>query len=128
MNKMDDAPETSEAGNRSQRIKPRYSAHLKVELFTKGLEHHLIERTANISSGGLFVCTDISAGIDDKVHLRIIFSDKAAYFDVKAVVVWVCDGSKGHPKGLGVEFIDMNAAQQAIVDRHLVEYVNVRDR
>lgn len=111
-----------------ERGKPRYAANLKVEIFTKGLNHQIVERTANISSGGLFVCTEYSSEIGEKMHLRIIFLDREAYFDVKSEVAWVCNGEKGHPKGLGVRFVELNSAQQQIIDRYLVEYVNIRDR
>lgn len=111
-----------------ERAKPRYAANLKVEVFTKGLNHHLVEKTANISSGGLFICTEIASEIGEKMHLRIIFSDREAFFDVKAIVAWVCNGERGHPKGLGVKFTDLNSSQQNIIDRYLVEYVNIRDR
>lgn len=120
--------QSASAASKHQRGKPRYAADLKVELFTKGLNHHSIERTANISSGGLFLCTDLGTEIGERVHLRIVFSDKDAYFDVKGTVVWICDGQKGHPKGFGVEFTDLNRAQQEIVNKHLSQYINVRDR
>ncbi|MBS1984252.1 MAG: PilZ domain-containing protein [Bdellovibrionales bacterium] len=111
-----------------RRAKPRYAAALKVELFTKGLNHHVVEKTANISPGGLFVCTEAVAETGEKMHLRIIFSDRDSYFDVKGEVAWVCDGTKGHPKGFGVQFIDLNRAQTEIINRFLVKYVNIRDR
>jgi uncharacterized protein (TIGR02266 family) len=109
------------------RAKPRYAANLEVEIFTRGLNHEKVARIANISSGGLFVCTDYKSEIGEKVHLRITFSDRDAFFDVKGRVVWVCQGEKGHPNGLGLEFDEVSAPQQEIINKILSQYINVRD-
>jgi len=108
------------------RQKARYSAELKVEVLTPGLEYLRVEKTANISETGLFICTELEAKIQDKFHLRIIFSDKDAYFDVKARAVWVCDGRSSHPRGLGLHFVELSSAQKHVIERHLKEYVNVQ--
>ncbi len=109
------------------RQKPRYAARLKVEVMTKGLEHHHIEKTANISHTGLFLCTDMKAKLNDKMHLRIILSDQDAYFEVKARVVWVCsEGS--HPAGWGMEFVELNAVQTQVINKFLTEYVNISEK
>jgi len=112
--------------NRNRRLKPRYSAQIKVEMLTKGLDYHRVDKTANISTGGIFVCTDFLAPEGERVHIRIILADKDAYFDVKTQVAWVCDGSGSHPKGLGLEFIELNEAQVLVINRFLREYVNVQ--
>ncbi len=108
------------------RQKPRYSAQLKVDVFTPGLEHLRVEKTANISQTGLFICTEITAKLNDKFHLRIIFSDQDAYFDVKAKVIWICDGKSSHPRGLGLHFVELNEAQNHVIDSYLKKYVNVQ--
>lgn len=109
------------------RQKPRYAARLKVEVMTKGLEHHRIEKTANISTTGLFICTDMHADLEDKMHLRIIFEDRDAYFDVKARIVWTCDNAGSHPQGWGLEFVELNQAQKDVIEKFLSEYVNIAD-
>lgn len=109
------------------RQKARYSAQLKVEIFLKGLEHHHIDKTANISETGLFLCTELPSEIGDKMHLRIILSDRAAFFDVKAQVVWLCDGNGSHPRGIGLEFVELNRVQSEVIEKILREYVNVQN-
>ena len=121
-------PKDSSGSHKSQRAKPRYAMNLRVEMFTKGFNHHLVEKTANISTGGLFVCTDVEAQTGEKLHLRVHFLDKAAYFDVKGAVVWVCNGERGHPKGLGVQFVELSEPQLEVIRRYLSQYVNIRDR
>jgi len=112
----------------AQRIrqKPRYAAQLKVDVFMKGLVHHRIEKTANISLGGIFLCTELPGEIGDKMHLRIILSDREAFFDIKARIAWTCNNEGSHPQGLGLEFIDLNEAQKDVINKILAQYVNVR--
>jgi uncharacterized protein (TIGR02266 family) len=109
-----------------ERRKPRYSANIKVLVFTKGLNHFESQKTANISTGGLFVCTDHPAEIGDKMHIRIILGDRDAYFEVKTKVVWVCPTGTGHPQGLGLEFYDVSSDQQEIISKILKDYINVK--
>lgn len=108
--------------------KPRYQLALKAELWVRGLEHHMVEKTANISPSGLFLCTDLELPTGDVVHVRIIFKDLDAYFDAKARVIWQCDGKSSHPQGLGLEYIGLTDMQVHIIDKYLKNYVNVRER
>jgi Tfp pilus assembly protein PilZ len=115
--------ENSTAGQKRQ--KARYAANIAVEMFTQGLNYFRAERTANISLGGLFVCTEYDGKINEKVHIRIILSDRDSYFDVKTRIAWTCDGTGSHPKGLGLEFIELNDAQKMVIEKFLKDYVNV---
>jgi uncharacterized protein (TIGR02266 family) len=111
-----------------ERRKPRYSSNLTVMVFTKGLNHFLSEKAANISSGGLFVCTDHAVEIGDKLHIRITLSDIESYFDLKTRVAWICPSGSSHPQGFGLEFIELNEAQQKVVTDILSKYINVKER
>ena len=113
-------------GGINRRLKARYAVNIKVEMLTKGLNHHLVERCANVSLGGLFVCTDYLGTDEERIHVRIIFSDKGAFFDVKTRVAWICDGSGSHPKGFGLEFIELTKEQHVIIQHFLKDYVNVQ--
>jgi Tfp pilus assembly protein PilZ len=117
-----------EETDESKRKKPRYQLALKAEIWIRDLQHHIIERTANISIGGLFLCTDLNLPQGDIVHVRIIFKDLDAYFDAKTKIVWRCDGLGSHPMGLGLEFIDLNDAQIDVIDTYLSKYINVRNK
>lgn len=110
----------------NRRLKPRYAVDVKVEMLTQGLDHYVVEKCANVSLGGLFVCTDYSAKENERVHVRIILSDQDAYFDIKTEVAWVCGEESSHPKGLGLRFVDINEQQQAIIDRFFKKYVNIQ--
>jgi len=102
--------------------------NVQTMVFTKGLEHFLSERTANISEGGIFVCTDFECPVGEKLHIRVILSDQDSYFDVKTRVAWICQGDAGHPKGLGLEFVDLNEPQKRVIGTVLKRYVNVQAR
>ena len=120
---------TSDKSDKSPaRLKPRYAANLEVLVYTKGLQHFVAEKTANISKGGLFVCTNHKAEVGEKMHIRIILSDIDSYFEVKTRVAWLCDGGGSHPEGIGLEFIEVNDAQAEIIERILTKYVNIRER
>jgi Tfp pilus assembly protein PilZ len=121
----DSISESSNTGI-NRRLKPRYAANLKVEMLTRGLNHYTIEKCANVSLGGLFVCTDYSAQQNEKIHVRIILSDKNSYFDLKTRVAWICDGQGSHPKGLGLQFIELTDEQLKVVRHFLKDYVNVQ--
>ncbi len=110
-----------------ERRKPRYSANLSVLVFTKGLNHFESQKTANISSGGLFVCTDQLSETGEKLHVRVMLADINSYFDVKTRVAWVCKGEASHPQGMGLEFIDLEVDQKEVVTKILAKYVNVRE-
>jgi Tfp pilus assembly protein PilZ len=125
-NKLAPSGDSGGRGGINRRLKPRYAVNIKVEMLTKGLNHVSVERCANVSLGGLFVCTDYSADENERVHVRVIFSDKEAFFDVKTRVAWVCDGEGSHPKGLGLEFVDLTKEQNLIVQNFLKDYVNVQ--
>jgi Tfp pilus assembly protein PilZ len=117
----------SHSGVRERR-KPRYSANIRVLVFTKGLNHFEARKTANISTGGLFICTELKDKfeIDEKLHIRIILDDRDAYFEVKTKVVWVCPEGSGHPSGLGLEYTDVSDDQKEIIDKILKDYINVK--
>jgi len=115
-------------GSPKARRKPRYSANMQVTVFTKGLNHFQSEKTANISQGGLFICTSYKCEVGEKLHVRIILSDIDSFFDMKAKVAWTNDASNSHPEGIGVEFVDMTNEQKEVISKILSKYVNVKDR
>lgn len=123
---MGDTEGSSGSGGANRRLKPRYAVNMKVEMLTKGLNHYNIERCANVSLGGIFVCTDYAAESNEKVHIRVIFSDKNSYFDVKTRVAWICPADGSHPQGLGLEFVELSEEQHKIVIHFLKDYVNVQ--
>ncbi len=118
--------ENSEQGSARERRKPRYSANLSVMVFTRGLNHFVAEKTANISTGGLFVCTDHPAEKGEKLHIRVMMTDLDAFFDVKTEVVWVCTKGSGHPQGLGLQFTDLTEDQKNVISRFMRNYINVK--
>jgi len=129
-NKLLAAGESSGAGGArggiNRRLKARYAVNIKIEMLTKGLNHYNVERCANVSLGGIFVCTDYQAEENERVHVRVIFSDKEAFFDVKTRVAWTCDGAGSHPRGLGLEFVEITQEQNLIIQHFLKDYVNVQ--
>lgn len=110
-----------------ERRKPRYAANLTVLVFTKGLNHFQAKKTANISSGGLFVCTDYASEVGEKLHIRINFTDIDSFFDLRTRVAWVCSSETSHPQGLGLEFIEITETQRKVIDQILGKYINVRE-
>ena len=108
---------------KNRRKSIRYNEEIEVEMMVKGLETPYVEKSANISGGGLFVCTNYEGDVDEKVHLRIIFPKFEAFFDVRAAVRWLSDGlSSGLPKGLGLEFVDLTEKQTVVIKDFLNDF------
>jgi uncharacterized protein (TIGR02266 family) len=114
----------SGAKKTTDRSKPRFAANLEVLIYSKGLDTFFAEKTANISLGGLFVCTPLTASVGDKLHIRVILSDIDSYFEVKSKVVWVCPAGKPHPQGLGLEFVELSQAQKTVIEKILSKYIH----
>jgi uncharacterized protein (TIGR02266 family) len=73
--------------------------------------------TENLSRGGLFVQTDLSAALGQPVRLRLSFPELLAPMEMEGVVAWVRKASKEGPAGLGVRVQDKNPGYKAYLER-----------
>ena len=105
------------------RISPRYEAKIDVMVFTDGLEHFESEKTANVSLTGLFVVSKYKTEIGKRHHIRIVLKDLDSYFDLKAKVAWLSDGSGPHPQGFGLQFVELTKEHEHIIRTVLKNYV-----
>jgi len=111
--------------SKNKRKSFRISTKIKVEMLVKGLESPVVEYSANISPDGMFLATNYRGAENEKIHLRIIFKNQDSYFDVSGRIIWTNPGPiKDHPKGIGIEFVDLNDKQKFVIENHLKDYIN----
>jgi len=81
------------------------------------------EFTANLSIGGLFLCTEQEIATRTRGILTFQHSQWDHPFEVEAEVVHVVPAGHAHPQGLGVQFVELEEADLKRLDR-LVQGLN----
>jgi uncharacterized protein (TIGR02266 family) len=99
------------------RIAPRSAVYASVDLFS---EHNFWSGlTMNMSEGGLFVATHnaVAVGTTLVLHMRLPFEDEPVV--TLAQVRWTrpYSGQDDVPPGLGLQFIDTDAASLAKIKK-----------
>jgi uncharacterized protein (TIGR02266 family) len=62
------------------------------------------EFSANINEGGMFIETESPAEPDTVVQMSFRLPGTADPLKVEGRVAWVSDGTRGRPRGMGIEF------------------------
>jgi uncharacterized protein (TIGR02266 family) len=110
--RMNDMPE--------QRRSPRFDVVLKVryetrEDFQEALLHSL-------SQVGLYLATDAPFDVGYQFGIEIILPESRGTIEGKCRVVWVNQIEvKHYPKGMGVEFIEMDTESKSRLEEYLGE-------
>ncbi len=73
--------------------------------------------TENLSRGGLFVQTEMSAQVGQPVRLELSFPDLLAPLEISAQVTWVRRASPGVPAGIGVRMAEGAPDARAYLER-----------
>lgn len=108
------------SGN-ERRDRERHGFDIQIGVAT---DHRLfVGLTANISTGGLFIASDMPFKKGDKVEVRFSIPGASHVFHKHATVCWTrpfdSDGS-GHSKaGAGVKFDDLTDEEARILDAFL---------
>jgi uncharacterized protein (TIGR02266 family) len=105
--------------DRDRRTDVRIPLRLQVEY--ADVEDFLIDYTANVSLGGMFIVTATPFDLGTRFKLRFALPHHHAPVEALAVVTWVEDGGLGRVAGMGVRFSDIDpdhqAAIQALLER-----------
>jgi uncharacterized protein (TIGR02266 family) len=67
------------------------------------------EFSSNINEGGLFVETEAPADPGTVVQLSFRLPETRDPLKVEGRVAWVSDGTRGQPRGMGIEFQALSA-------------------
>jgi len=99
--------------DRDRRTDLRIPLRLQVEY--ADVEDFLIDYTANVSLGGMFIATDSPFDLGTRFKLRFALPQQHAPVEAVAVVTWVEDGDLGRVAGMGVRFSDIDPDHQAAI-------------
>ncbi|PLX84553.1 MAG: hypothetical protein C0614_05065 [Desulfuromonas sp.] len=79
--------------------------------------------SADISTGGIYLCTKIPFKIDQRLTLHFSLPGKATSVNCKARVAWVNQvnnlSKPEFPQGIGVEFLDLPAEELYSISAYL---------
>jgi len=99
-----------------KRLHKRIRKSIKCEVYSDGLT---FSSTIDIAQGGIFISTPEPLLADSEVEI-ILYIPENDPIELKARVKWVRDEESGDEKsGMGVEFLNASAEQQAVIDRFI---------
>ena len=101
-----------------KRSSTRKAVGLLVKLAHHGLEEFEHKYATNLSHGGMFIRTREPEPVGRKLRFRVELADGLRVLQGTAVVRWVRGPEDGAP-GMGIEFLSLDSASRALVDRML---------
>jgi len=106
-----------------RRISPRLDVILKVRFATKeDFQEALIH---NISQMGVYLATDSPFDVGSKFSIEIDLPNKKGQIKGKCEVVWVNQvEAKDYPKGMGVQFVELQSKHKRLLEEYLRELGN----
>jgi uncharacterized protein (TIGR02266 family) len=110
-----------ELGPAAKRSTPRLGIQVPVEYVS--LKAFQAGRSMDISARGLFLRTAKVYPVGDDILLRFHLPGVAHAFKVVGHVVWSSptDTPQGLPAGMGVQFADLEAQEQAVAEQYVIE-------
>lgn len=89
---------------------------VRVMVEYESIEDFLIDYTANISIGGMFIQTDKPLPVGTRFRLRLQVPGRARAIETFGEVRWSMeDSSFGAQQGMGIRFDDLSAADERLV-------------
>jgi len=98
---------------------PRFEVEIWVDFSTLDME--MSTHVLNVSRGGVFVKSDRPLPMDQEVELVLRLPDGSAVH-ATGRVVWnhdLADPQSRRPRGSGIQFLDIPAADRALLDDYL---------
>ena len=93
---------------------------LLVKLAHKGVDEFASKYATNLSDGGMFIRTREPKPAGTELSFKVEIADGLRVLQGVAVVRWTrADGDPNGPPGMGLEFIKLDPASRALVDRML---------
>lgn len=110
-----------ELGPAAKRSTPRLGVQIPVEYLN--LKAVQAGRSMDVSARGVFLRTTQVHPVGDDILLRFHLPGVAHAFKVVGRVVWSSptDTPQGLPAGMGVQFSDLEAQEQAVVEQYVIE-------
>ena len=97
---------------------------IKVLVEYECMQDFLVDYTANISIGGMFIKTDSPLELGTRFRLRFKLPDREQPIDTIAVVRWKLPPEEAGPMtaGMGIKFDELSPQDQAAVERLLADW------
>lgn len=98
---------------------PRAAVERPISLRFHRLGEFLAETTADISSGGMFICTESPHPVASIFEFELRPDDDMPVIRGKAQVAWVRSRAEGtgRPAGMGARFVELDEAGRQILER-----------
>lgn len=105
-----------------RRLNNRLPSRFLVEY--EHLEDFLIDYSANISIGGMFIQTQRPLPMGSRFRLRFKIPGRARPVETEGVVCWVIPPDHQGPEkaGMGIKFFEFQAADKKAVEKMLLEW------
>ena len=110
-----------EHGEAAKRGLPRLG--IQIPLDFQALKAFTVSRSFDLSPRGIFLCTTQILPVGEDILVRFKLPGVAHGFKVVGRVIWSSptDTPQGFPAGMGIQFLDLPAEEQATIERYVVE-------
>ena len=108
-----------------QRATRRLPVRVEVEYGT--MEDFLLDYTANVSLGGVFIQTDQPLDVGTRFRLRLQIPYRKRPLETLGEVRWTQDGSGYEEAGMGVRFDALASADRRAVERMMRSWEEAQD-
>ncbi len=93
---------------------------LLVKLAHKGVDEFASKYATNLSDGGMFIRTREPKAVGTELNFKVEIADGQRVLQGIAIVRWTRgENNPGGPPGMGLEFLKLDPASRALVDRML---------
>ena len=105
-----------------ERKEPRYAVHLKISF---GEEKNMVlsEYSVNLNTGGLFLTSSTKLPVHTRLFMEFSLPETQMVVNCEARVAWVNDPAaplkSDLPAGLGLQFVDISAAEIAVIEQYI---------
>jgi uncharacterized protein (TIGR02266 family) len=102
---------------------PRLGVQLPADF--QGLTAFRTTQSFDISARGIFLRTAQVLPVGKEIQVRFKLPGVAHPFKAVGRIIWSSptDTPQGLPAGMGIQFLDLNEQEQALIERHVVEHL-----
>ncbi len=113
---MTEIDDSSSAGAAALERRKSQRSEFVVRVNYRTVDELFSEFARNINEGGIFVETENSQAIGNRVSLEFQIPGSSDPIQVSGTVVRSSDGSDGEPAGMGIEFEDLDSDARTLIN------------
>ena len=95
-------------GKRATERRRSARASLEIPIDYGTVDAFFAEFSANVNEGGMFIETDAPGEPETAVQLSFRLPGVGDPVKVEGRVAWVSDGTRGQPRGMGIQFLTLS--------------------